>query len=154
MRMDPARLLLTAAVWLAGCASGPRPDAPPEGSASAIVVTPPAPPETVSATQAPAERPKEAAAGEGGCFAKPVNLPGKGKFAPKPLDATLEGKLASCDRETDIAECRFAVARQYFEANHFEYAGPIYRDIALNSPGDAAPHAAQLYLECLNVLGS
>lgn len=41
--------------------------------------------------------------------------------------------------------------RIYFEAFHFEEAAVFFRDAMLHD-GDSAPYAAQLLLECLNVL--
>lgn len=50
-------------------------------------------------------------------------------------------------------EVKYARARTYFESQHWEEAAAGFRDIALNHAGDeSAIHAAQLYLESLNIL--
>ena len=52
-------------------------------------------------------------------------------------------------------EVKYARARTYFEAQHWEEAAIGFRDIALNhADNDSAKYAAQLYLESINVLGS
>ena len=52
-------------------------------------------------------------------------------------------------------EVKYARARTYFEAQHWQEAALAFRDVALNhSDHDSAIYAAQLYLESLNVLGS
>ncbi|HEX2881847.1 MAG TPA: hypothetical protein VHO25_20115, partial [Polyangiaceae bacterium] len=57
--------------------------------------------------------------------------------------------------ENQYVEVKYARARTYFEAQHWEEAALAFRDIALNhSDNDAGIYAAQLYLESLNVLGS
>ena len=45
----------------------------------------------------------------------------------------------------------FDRGRIYFEANHFEEAAVFFRDAMVHG-GDSAPYAAQLLLECLNLL--
>ena len=50
---------------------------------------------------------------------------------------------------------KYARARTYFEAQHWEEAAVAFRDVALNhSDHESAPYAAQLWLEALNVLFS
>ena len=50
---------------------------------------------------------------------------------------------------------KYARARTYFEAQHWEEAAIGFRDIALNhSDRDVGIYAAQLYLESVNVLGA
>jgi hypothetical protein len=154
MRFGSAPLILTGGVWLAACAPASGPAASPASSASVTVVAKGAPAATPPATQAAASAPTAPpATGQGGCFAKPVTLGGK-KLQPQPVAEATLNKLPGCDGQTDIDECRFSVARAYFQANRFEDAGPIYKDLAFSSRDDIAPYAAQLYLECLNVLGS
>ena len=52
-------------------------------------------------------------------------------------------------------EVKYARARTYFEAQHWEEAALGFRDVALNhSDQEAGIFAANLYLEALNVLGS
>ena len=52
-------------------------------------------------------------------------------------------------------EVKYARARTYFEAQHWEEAAWAFRDVAVNHHDlDAALYAAQLYLESLNVMGA
>ncbi|HRG95061.1 MAG TPA: hypothetical protein PLR99_02360 [Polyangiaceae bacterium] len=57
--------------------------------------------------------------------------------------------------QEQLVEVKYARARTYFEAKHWEEAGSAFRDIALtNSDRDVGIYAAQLYLESINVLAS
>ncbi len=57
--------------------------------------------------------------------------------------------------QEQLVEVKYARARTYFEAQHWEEAGAAFRDIALtNSDRDVGIYAAQLYLESVNVLGA
>jgi tetratricopeptide (TPR) repeat protein len=57
--------------------------------------------------------------------------------------------------ENQYVEVKYARARTFFEARHWEEAAIGFRDIALNhSDKEAGIYAAQLYLEALNVLGA
>jgi TolA-binding protein len=57
--------------------------------------------------------------------------------------------------QDQLVEVKYARARTYFEAQHWEEASIAFRDIALNnSEKDVGIYAAQLYLESVNVLGS
>ncbi len=59
------------------------------------------------------------------------------------------------DALSQYIEVKYARARTYFEAQHWEEAAIAFRDVALSYPNsDAAGYAANLYLESLNVLGS
>ncbi|MBS2011650.1 MAG: tetratricopeptide repeat protein [Deltaproteobacteria bacterium] len=52
-----------------------------------------------------------------------------------------------------LVEVKYARARTYFEANHWEEAALAFREIALSHPDRASGvYAAQLYLESANVL--
>ncbi len=63
-----------------------------------------------------------------------------------------EGNNEALEQFIDV---KYARARTYFEAQHWEEAALGFRDIALNhSNKDAGIFAAQLYLEAINVLGS
>ncbi len=65
---------------------------------------------------------------------------------PGPKDATGLDQLV---------EVKYARARTYFEAQHWEEASIAFRDIAMNnSDKDVGIYAAQLYLESVNVLGA
>jgi TolA-binding protein len=91
------------------------------------------------------------------------------KYKPKDLTALQKGMLQAFNRyacyvkpeETDkeameqYIDVKYARARTYFEAQHWEEAAIAFRDIALSySKVDAGIFAGQLYLEALNVLGS
>ncbi|MFO0675670.1 MAG: hypothetical protein U0169_03995 [Polyangiaceae bacterium] len=57
--------------------------------------------------------------------------------------------------QDQLIEVKYARARTYFEAQHWEEAALAFRDIAMNNADrDAGIYAAQLYLESVNVLGS
>jgi len=57
--------------------------------------------------------------------------------------------------QDQLVEVRFARARTYFEAQHWEESAVAFRDIAMeNSDKDVGIYAAQLYLESVNVLGA
>ncbi len=104
------------------------------------------------------------------------NLPGQKKetkadddrLATKQFTDTQKGMISAFNRyicyihpaATDtqgndqLIEVRFARARTYFEAQHWEEAAIAFRDIAMeNSDKDVGIYAAQLYLESVNVLG-
>ena len=91
------------------------------------------------------------------------------KFKPKPFTDMQKGMISAFNRyicyikppsgdkeaEEQYVEVKFARARTYFEAQHWEEAALAFRDVALNhSDKDAALYASQLYLESVNVLGS
>ncbi len=91
------------------------------------------------------------------------------KFKPKELDSMQKGMLQAFNRyvcyikpkagdteaEEQYIDVKYARARTYFEAQHWEEAAIGFRDIALqHSDKDAGIYAAQLYLEAINVLGS
>lgn len=91
------------------------------------------------------------------------------KFKPKDFTALQKGMIQAFNRyvcyikpkEGDkealeqYIDVKYARARTYFEAQHWEEAALGFRDIALNhSNADAGIFAAQLYLEAINVLGS
>lgn len=91
------------------------------------------------------------------------------KFKPKELTDLQKGMVRAFNRyvcyikppkgdaekEEQYVEVKYARARTYFEAQHWEEAAMGFRDVALNhSDKDAGIYAAQLYLEAMNVLGS
>jgi len=91
------------------------------------------------------------------------------KFKPKPFTEMQKGMVTAFNRyvcyitpskgdkeaEEQFVEVKYARARTYFEAQHWEEAALGFRDIALNhSDHDAGIFAAQLYLESVNVLGA
>ena len=57
--------------------------------------------------------------------------------------------------QDQLVEVKYARARTYFEAQHWDEAAAGFRDIAMNNADkDVGIYAAQLYLESVNVLGS
>ncbi len=91
------------------------------------------------------------------------------KLKPKPFTKAQKGMITAFNRYIcyiqpskgdkkaldQYVEVKYARARTYYEAQHWEEAALGFRDIALNYPDhDAAIYAAQLYLESINVLGS
>ncbi len=91
------------------------------------------------------------------------------KFKPKPMTEMQAGMVQAFNRyvcyitpkpgdkeaQEKFVEVKYARARTYFEAQHWEEAALGFRDIALNhSDHDAGIFAAQLYLEAVNVLGA
>ncbi len=64
-------------------------------------------------------------------------------------------KPADDKAKEQYAEVKYARARTYFEAHHWEEAAEAFKDIALNHADlDSGIYAAQLYLEALNILGT
>jgi tetratricopeptide (TPR) repeat protein len=109
------------------------------------------------------------------------NLPGQGddnkknaqsddeKLAPKAFTDNQKGMISAFNRyicyihpgandtqgQDQLLEVKYARARTYFEAQHWEEAGIAFREIAMNDPDkDVGIYAAQLYLESVNVLGA
>ncbi|HEY1955258.1 MAG TPA: hypothetical protein VGH28_06590 [Polyangiaceae bacterium] len=57
--------------------------------------------------------------------------------------------------QEQLVEVKFARARTYFEAQHWEESAAAFLDVAVNnSDRDAGIYAAQLYLESVNVMAS
>ncbi len=109
------------------------------------------------------------------------NLPGQGKtkdqqkaedtakLKPKDFSDNQKGMVQAFNRyicyikpaandtqgQEQALEVRYARARTYFEAQHWEEAAVAFRDIAMNhADRDVGIYAAQLYLESVNVIGS
>ncbi|HMJ56023.1 MAG TPA: tetratricopeptide repeat protein [Polyangiaceae bacterium] len=91
------------------------------------------------------------------------------QFKPKELTTNQQGMITAFNRyvcyikpkEGDkqafdqFVEVKYARARTYFEAQHWEEAALGFRDVAVTYPDkDVGIYAAQLYLESLNVLGT
>lgn len=91
------------------------------------------------------------------------------KIKPQPLTDQQKGMVTAFNRyvcyikppkgdkekEEQYVEVKYARARTYYEAQHWEEAALGFRDVAINhADQDAGIFAAQLYLEALNVLGS
>jgi hypothetical protein len=91
------------------------------------------------------------------------------KLAPKEFTENQKGMLTAFNRyvcyikpkandkeaQEQYVEVKYARARTYFEAQHWEEAALGFRDVAINhADNDAAIYAAQLYLESLNIMGA
>lgn len=91
------------------------------------------------------------------------------KYRPKEMTAQQDGMVNAFNRyicyiqppaddkagQDQLVEVKYARARTFFEAQHWEEAALAFRDVAVNhSDRDVGIYAAQLYLESLNVLGS
>ncbi len=91
------------------------------------------------------------------------------KFAPKEFTPEQKGMLQAFNRyvcyiqpkdgdkeaATQYAEVKYARARTYFEARHWEEAATAFRDVAMNhSNEEVGIFASQLYLESLNIVGT
>ncbi|MCL2776950.1 MAG: tetratricopeptide repeat protein [Polyangiaceae bacterium] len=107
------------------------------------------------------------------------NLPGQKKdekakneserLRPKEMSDTQKGMVQAFNRyicyikpaandtagKNQLVEVKYARARTYFEAQHWEEAAAGFREIAMNDVDrEDGIYAAQLYLESINVLGS
>ena len=91
------------------------------------------------------------------------------KLKPKDMSENQKGMVQAFNRyicyinppksdnagQEQLVEVKYARARTYFEAQHWEESAIGFRDIAMNnSDRDVGIYAAQLYLESVNVLGS
>ena len=91
------------------------------------------------------------------------------QLAPKEFTDNQKGMITAFNRyicyihpaagdaqgQEQLVEVKYARARTYFEAQHWEEAAAAFRDIAMNhSDKDVGIYAAQLYLESVNVLGA
>ncbi|MGB5268364.1 MAG: tetratricopeptide repeat protein, partial [Polyangiales bacterium] len=89
--------------------------------------------------------------------AEPTN-----EFERKKLTPLQDGMLEAfnryvcyVDKAEDLSTIKYRRARIYYEANRFEEAAVLFRDIAFNhKDSELAEYAANLYLDCLNVLGT
>jgi TolA-binding protein len=105
------------------------------------------------------------------------NLPGQAsaklsddeKLRPKQLTENQKGMITAFNRyicyikpgpndtagQDKLVEVKYARARTYFEAQHWDQAAVAFRDIAMNNPNkEVGIYAAQLYLESVNVMGA
>ena len=84
------------------------------------------------------------------------------KFKKKQFTPLQEGMLEAfnryvcyVDKTEDLATIKYRRARIYYEANRFEEAAVLFRDIAFNhKDSELSEYAANLYLDCLNILGT
>lgn len=91
------------------------------------------------------------------CFAEPVKYSHPQTIEPitvKPVPNDIHERLIECNAlDGDAAQtCRFNIAHEYFDANRFDRAGPLFLDIAHDPNAATAPMAARLALESINVL--
>lgn len=110
------------------------------------------------------------------CFARPLEL--EPPYGEKPLPPGVASWIAEIDAamprvvarsrepvvvvpraagdtqraEVPVSEARYAAARTLFENHHWGAAAQRFRDIALGNVPDVGIYAAQLYLECVNVV--
>lgn len=84
------------------------------------------------------------------------------KFRPKEFSPLESGMLNAYQRyvcyvpdSQDLPTIKYRRARIYYEANHFEEAALLFKDIAFNHTNtEMSVFAANLYLDSLNVLGT
>jgi len=86
------------------------------------------------------------------CFAEPVTY--SRRVRVKPMAGDADGRLLQCDTSTgeSARACRLRMAREYFKANRFERAGPLFLAAAHDATAPDAPLAAQLAFESMNML--
>ena len=97
------------------------------------------------------------------------NATDKEKWKPKDFTDGQKGMLTAFNRyvcvvmpdksnkeaSDQLVEMKFARARTYFEARHWEESALGFRDVAMNhADHEVGVFAAQLYLESLNILGT
>ncbi len=84
------------------------------------------------------------------------------KFSKKNFTPLQEGMLQAfnryvcyVDKAEDLATIKYRRARIYYEANRFEEAAVLFKDIAFNhKESELSEYAANLYLDCLNIMGT
>lgn len=84
------------------------------------------------------------------------------QFRPREFNAQENGMLRAFQRfvcfvqdSEELPQVKYRQARIYYEANHYEEAALLFKDIAWNHrDGELAEYAANLYLDSLNVLGT
>lgn len=84
------------------------------------------------------------------------------RFAPREFTELERGMLNAFQRyvcfvpdSEELPTIKYRRARIYYEANHYEEAALIFKDIATNHrASDLSVYAANLYLDSLNVLGT
>lgn len=88
--------------------------------------------------------------------------PATNQFAQREFTDLENGMLNAFQRyvcfvnnSEDLPQIKYRRARIYYEANHFEEAAFLFKDIAWNHrDSELAEYAANLYLDSLNVMGS
>ena len=92
------------------------------------------------------------------CFAEPLIHDKNAAHEPMPADADADAdaRLRQCGTlaEGARAACRFALAREHFEAKRFDRAGPLFLAIAHDPRASDAPVAVRLAFESMNMLAS
>lgn len=97
----------------------------------------------------------------------PTKKPAQGKktpalHTPRELTATEVSYVEQAQRfvcsqpvgSSERAEALYGLARIYFEAKHWDEAAELFQTVAELPDASPATYAAQLSLECINVLGS
>jgi hypothetical protein len=87
---------------------------------------------------------------------------GKQVLSPREFTELEKGILRSYDRYIcfvkegeDLANIKYRRARIYYEANMFAEAAVLFKDLATNhASNEVGVYAANLYLDCLNAMGS
>lgn len=111
-------------------------------------------PAAVVATSAQADPEPTPLEAEPRCYATPVSL-NSDYLKVGPVDLAWSDELERCLSSPEPIPCAYAIGKKYFDAHHFELAGPIFERIALDpNAGPAGPYAAEYALECLNVLAT
>lgn len=64
------------------------------------------------------------------CFSEPVTYRKMAAQGPMPADADARLRRCGTFAEEARAACRFATAREYFDAKRFERAGPLFLSVA------------------------
>jgi len=93
---------------------------------------------------------------------KNANSAESAKFKKKKFTPLQKGMLEAfnryvcyVDKAEDLATIKYRRARIYYEANRFEEAAVLFRDIAFNhKDSELSEYAANLYLDCLNIMGT
>jgi hypothetical protein len=166
-------------VFIAGCApAAPAVEADRDATVSSSSSTPqpeardhPSPTETAAETSGPPD-------GFRDCFAEPLVL--EPPYGEKPLPPGTATWVAQIDAampvvvarsrepvvvvplvagdarraEVPVSEARYGAARTLFEHQHWGAAALRFRDIAMSRTPEVGIYAAQLYLECLNLVGT
>jgi tetratricopeptide (TPR) repeat protein len=89
--------------------------------------------------------------------AQPSSKFQKKKFTPlqKGMLEAFNRYVCYVDKAEDLATIKYRRARIYYEANRFEEAAVLFRDIAFNhKESELSEYAANLYLDCLNIMGT
>jgi tetratricopeptide (TPR) repeat protein len=112
--------------------------------------------------RAEARAPRQGRRGRRGRQPAAEEAPAENQFAPREFTALETGMLNAFQRyvcyvpdSEDLPTIKYRRARIFYEANRFEEAALLFKDISTNHrDSELAVYAANLYLDSLNVLGS